>query len=119
MTTVQVAVSTAAKHFAPLNDASQEIYFMCTPFKMWRQIEILPVNWAAFSSFNFTEVRKRPNTRAVREQVAGSGPRQQPPPPPAGVGWWTAQVDSILIILSSVVRLAYPDFFGYWDIRLI
>ena len=85
MATVQAAVATAANHFAALDDASQDIYFTCTPYKMCSQIEISPSSWAeTLPLFSIIEVRKRSkwdsSTRAVREQAAVSGPR--PPPPP-------------------------------------
>ena len=108
MATVKGAVATAAKHFAALDDASQEIYFTCTPYKMWRTIEILPGSWAGtLPLFSVIEVRKRPNIRAVGEQAAVSGPRQQPPPAPAaavGVGWWTSHADVIFFKLAQLVN---------------
>ena len=110
MATVQDAVAMATRYFAALDDASQEIYFTCTPYTMWRTIEILPGSWVGtLSLFSVIEVRKRPYIRAVGEQAAVSGPMQQPAPAPAaafGVGWWTSQVDAMLIILSNLVHLA-------------
>ena len=60
MAAVQVAVATAANHFAALDDGSQEIYFTCTLHKMCSQIEILPNSWAeTLPLFSIIEVRKR------------------------------------------------------------
>ena len=108
MADVQAAVATAAKHFTALDDASQEIYFTCTPYKMWHPVEILPGSWAGtLSSFSVIEVRKRPkrnsSTQEVREQAAALGPRQQQPR--QLVAWWTTQVDAILTILCNFLRL--------------
>ena len=87
----QAAVATAASHFATLDDASQEIYFTCTPSRMGRPIEISAGSWAeTLPLFSVIEVRKRSkrdsSTRAVREQVGVllSGPMQQRPAPTEG-----------------------------------
>ncbi len=86
MAAVQAAVATAASHFAAFDDASQEIYFTCTPPKMGCQIEIPPDSWAeTLPSFSVIEVQKRSkrdsSIRAVREQVAVlSGPSQKQSP---------------------------------------
>ena len=72
----QAAVAMAASHFVAFDDASQEIYFMCEPYKLKPeyQVEISPSCWAEIlPSFNVIEVAMRPrqhsNTRAVREQA--------------------------------------------------
>ena len=101
MTAVQAAVATAANHFAASDDGGQEIYFTCTPYKMWRQIEIPPSSWSeTLPLFSVIEVQKRSkwdsSTRAVREQVAVSGPMPPPLPP---VRQWTAWAGLITITL--------------------
>ena len=111
MATVQAAVATTAKQFAALDDAGQEIYFTCTLCKMWRPIEILPGSWSGtLSSFSVIEVRKRPNIRAggntPQSQVRGRNHHQQLATAAVGDGWWTAQFDAMLIIISNLVRLA-------------
>ena len=104
MATLQAAVATAANRFAALDDAAQDIYFTCTPYKMCSQIEISPSSWAsALPLLSIIEVRKRSkwdsSTRAVREQAAVvSGPTPPPPPPPL-VRQWTARAGLITITL--------------------
>ena len=87
MAAVQVAVATAANHFAASDDGSQEIYFTCRPHNMGSQIEISPCSWAeTLPLFSIIEVRKRSkwdsSTRAVPEQVAVLGPMPPLPLPP-------------------------------------
>ncbi len=121
MAAVQLAVATAAGHFAAFDDASQEIYFTCTPYKMECQIEISPGSWAeTLPSFSVIEVRKRSkrdsSTRAVREQAGVlSGPMQQPPSP---VGWWKARFSirsDILFVFALVAFWSFVRFqeFGF------
>jgi hypothetical protein len=92
---VQAAVATATNHFTALDNENQEIYFTCTPYQMWRQIEISPSSWAeTLPLFSVIEVRKRSkwdsSTRAVREQAAVSGPNPPRPPRPTPVQQRTA-----------------------------
>ena len=102
MAAVQVAVATAANHFAAPDDGSQEIYFTCRPHKMGSQIEISPCSWAeTLPLFSIIEVRKRSkwdsSTRAVQEQVAVLGPMPPPPLPP--VRQWTVRAGLIAVTL--------------------
>ena len=115
MAAVQVAVATASNHFAASDDGSQEIYFTCTPHKMCSQIEISPSSWAeTLPLFSIIEVRKRSkwdsSTRAVREQVAVSGPR--PPLRVARQTPWARVIITTLCVWTLHAPLAPFKSFG-------
>ena len=113
----QAAVATAASHFPAFDDASQEIYFTCTPSRMGRPIEISPGSWAeTLPVFSVIEVRKRSkrdsSTRSMWEQVAGiSGPMQQQTPPEGDTQFKITP--GILLLCALEVYCFYTMYQGF------